>query len=247
MRFKRHNPMDAVPGPSNLTAPIGVVAIQAQLAPPNAPSSADEAAAAWTVLPCHLVFGQRRTTTKTSPFDRPPDDVMDAWTHVQEDQDWTGVRCLGVALAHIPNAGATVKANAGAGRFSVAVSGAVNVACDRDLLTNALPGDILYWTPNQAAIHYIGGPPAHRSATIRHAPPSECQPTAAAYAMQPATRAALARDPVALAHLLVSTADMTPTKALEIVGNLPAMGGRIGKLIALGPEGTNECRVLLDL
>ena len=235
--------MDAVAGPSNLTAPIGVVAIQAQLAP----ADGDDMAAAWTVLPCHLVFGQRRATTTASPFDRPLDDVMDAWTHVRENQDWTDVRCLGVALAHMPNAEARVKANAGVGRFSVAVSGAVNIACDRELLTNALPGDILYWTPNQAAVAYIGAPPAHRSATIRHAPPSECKPTARAHAMQPAVQAALARDPVALAHLLVPTADMTRAKALEMVSDLPPMGGRIGKLLALGPEGTNECRVLLDL
>jgi hypothetical protein len=193
------------------------------------------------------VFGQRRTTTTASPFDRPPDDVMDAWTHVQANQAWANVRCLGVALAHVPNAEERVKANAGLGRFSVAVSGAVNVACDRELLTNALPGDILYWTPDQAAVSYIGAPPAHRSATIRHAPPSECRPTSQAYAMQPSVRAALARHPFALAHLLSPTTTMTAEAAHRIVNAAEPMGGRFGRLLALGPEGTNECRVLLDL
>ena len=258
-------------GPRNLTAPIGVVAIQAQLAPVLEDGASEEGKkAAWTVLPCHLVFGKKHTPAAHAgrgdvPPDNTPidgvvwahgqfntraDEVMDAWTHVRAGQPWDNVRCLGVALAHIP-ADTPVEENPGVGRFSVAVSGAVNIACNRELLTDALPGDILYWKREPAEIHYIGTPAGHRSATIKCAVTKDADNDRGDWLdNNVAVRASLAHDPVALAFLLKpDTKQMTYKKAEGIIeaDSVGNVGGRIGRLLALGPEGTNECRVLLDL
>lgn len=258
-------------GPRNLTAPIGVVTIQVQLAPVLEDGASEEGKkAAWTVLPCHLVFGKKHTPAAhagrgDAPADPMPidgvvrahgqfntraDEVMDAWTHVRAGQSWAGVRCLGVALAHIP-ADTPVEENPGVGRFSVAVSGAVNIACNRELLTDALPGDILYWEKKPAGIQYIGAPAGHRSATIRCAVTKDSGDDRTEYLdNNVAVRASLAHDPIALAFLLKpDQRQMTYEKAARIIeaDSVGTVGGRIGRLLALGPEGTNECRVLLDL
>ena len=220
-----------VAGPSNLTAPIGVVPIQARLAPTGT-TEAD-----WTVLECHLVFGRPRAGAT----------VMDAWTHVAADAEWDNVVCLGVSLGPILNGKELVSANPGLQQFSVAVAGAVNIACDRELLAAALPGDILYWEKEAADIGYIAAPTGHRSAKIRCAPPRDeaTYTNAKEYARTRFAQSSLAHDPIALAFLTdPSQTNMTLDKARGIVKNT---GGRIGKLLALGPEGTNECRVLLDL
>ena len=230
-----------VPGPSNLTAPCGMVAIQAQLAPPagSAPSS-------YTIMPQHLVFGRKRVLRTSLPH-YVEADVMDAWTNVHN-TTWDDVRCLGISMSYMQSSATLMTASPGCGRFSVAVTGVVNLACNRALLTTALPGDIVYWRKEAAAIAYIGGPQDHRSAVIECVHPATGSATAEKCGNDAGVQATLAHDPITLAHLLVPTKEAyTLEEARAIVAAKAAIGGRVGRLLALGPEGTNEMRVLLDL
>lgn len=221
-------------GPSNLAAPVNLVTIQAQLA------LADDENPLWEVQPGFLVFGRPRPPAQPHRFRRfhprpPPADVLDAWTATADAFD--GVVCLGVALSSI----AYSPSNPDTGRFAVAVAGAVGLACDREALKHAVPGDTLYWEKKRSPLAYAGIHPEHRTAVIKALPARGIPIQRADY--ETAMEVHLARDPAALAFYKDPTlTEFDPTQPMA-----SAVGGRIGTLLALGEDGTNECIVNLDL
>lgn len=250
-----------VQGPLNMTAPVGVVAIMARLAPrAETFDDPEEETAEHTIMPHHLVFGKRAKQPTTIQFNhgrltnqrhRPEvdTDVMNAWTNVHPDRAWEGVRCLGVSLEMMQIQPWQLAAAPDTSYFSVAVCGIVNLACDRSKITHALPGDIVFWTKETAEVGYLGGPTNHRSAIIKCTGPQGSNAvTAIDHGKTESVQVTLARDPIALAHLLEpQDTALTPQQAQDVVNKYSTVGGRIGRLLALGKEGTNEIRVMLDL
>lgn len=230
-------------GPSTLAAPVNLVTIQARLA------LADKANPQWVIQPNFLVFGEKRPPTpppaahvhKTrrarARTTRDPD-VLDAWTATAEEFG-KDVVCLGVALAPLA---CSENSSEGVKRFALAIAGSVTLACDREEIKHALPGDTLYWESKQSDLEYIGIAAAHRTAVIKALPRrgtvitrSDCET---------AMEVHLARDPAALAFYRdpeLQAFDPAQPHAPA------AVGGRIGTLLALGGDDTNVCLVDLHL
>lgn len=224
-------------GPSTLTAPVNLVTIQARLA------LADDSNPKWEIQPSFLVFGRRRPEPAAQVHGRrriharaTPAEVFDAWTATAE--TFTDVVCLGVALAPVA---CSADSPEGARRFAVAIAGAVTLACNREDLRLAAPGDTLYWEKERSDLEYIGVGPGHKTAVIKALPWRGRTIQRADY--ERAIEVHLARDPAALAFYKNPDLQEFDTAAQAE----STVGGRIGTLLALGEEGTNECLVHLQL
>jgi len=72
------------------------------------------------------------------------------------------------------------------GRFAVAVSGSITIACNVEDLQDANIGDLLVWEHSESGVHFIEAPPDHRTVKLKSLGPSANVITGAIRYRQPA-------------------------------------------------------------
>lgn len=164
--------------PLDPPAPINPIFIQVRLNPDvvrkgfvgGFPQSAT-----WVVPPHHLVFGRPSDSAKEAHTDsrRPP--IIDVATNMIGVQDAAAnkIRCVGVSVDPLVFNSAVTRNPDYYGRFSVAVSGVITVACNRAELVGASVGDTIYYDLDSESDCEFEGLHNHRSLRLTSLGPED--------------------------------------------------------------------------